>query len=53
MGGPDEWFWIGVMLFEIAFDGNFKISDAVEGAAPDAILGDLAEEAFNLIEPRR
>ena len=51
MGGPDEWFWVGVMLFEIVFDGGFKISDAMEDAASDAILGDLAEEAFDLIEP--
>ena len=51
LGSPDEWFWVAVMLFEIAFDGGLKISDAMEDAASDANLGDLAEESFNLIEP--
>jgi hypothetical protein len=50
--GPDEGLWIGVVLLQVAFDCGFKVVDAVKDAAADGFVGDQAEEAFDLIEPR-
>ena len=34
-------------------DGDFQVGDALEDAAADPLAGDLGEEAFDEIEPRR
>ena len=49
--GPDERFGIGIVVFEVFLDGGFELRDALERAAADAVLGDQAEEALDLVEP--
>ncbi len=51
--GPNERFGIGIVVFEVTLDGGFDLRDALEHAAADAIRGDQAEEALDLIEPGR
>ena len=51
--GPDEGAWIVIMMLQVIFDGCFEIADAAKDAAPDGILCDQAEEAFDQIDPGR
>ena len=51
--GPDEGFWVGIMVFQIFHDGALALCDAAERAASDAFSGDLGEEAFDHVEPGR
>ena len=44
-------FGSALCLFEVLLDGSFEFGNALEDAAPDAILGDQAEEALDLVEP--
>jgi hypothetical protein len=44
---------MGVVMIEIFTNGGFEFRDAREHAAADAIAGDQAEEAFDLVEPGR
>jgi len=53
ISGPDEGFWIGVRFCDEAVDGRFEIIDGAEHATLEASSGELGEEAFNGIEPRR
>jgi hypothetical protein len=46
--GPDEWLGVGIVLFQVLHDGVFQLGDALEGAASNAVSGDLCEEAFGL-----
>ena len=38
-------------MIEVVLDGGFEFSDALEHATADAIAGDQAEEALDLVEP--
>ncbi len=49
---PHEGFWGGIVLGEIVMDGSLQFRDALEDAAPDALAGDLGEEAFDEVQPR-
>ena len=49
--GPYEGFWIGIVLGEIVANGDLQLGDAGEDAAPDALAGDLGEEALDQIQP--
>lgn len=49
--GPDEGFGVGIVVFEVLVNGRFEFGDGGEDAATDALLGDQAEEALDLIEP--
>jgi hypothetical protein len=51
IGGPDEWFWIGVVLRDEAIDGGFKVVDGSEDAAPQALALEFGEEALDGVEP--
>jgi len=51
--GPNERFGIGIVVFEVTLDGGFELRDALEHAAADAIRGDQAEAALDLVEPGR
>jgi hypothetical protein len=44
IGGPDEWFWIGVVLRDEAIDGGFKVVDGSEDAAHQAPAREFGEE---------
>ena len=39
------------MVVQILNDGTVEFSDALEGAAADAVSGDLGEEALDHVEP--
>jgi hypothetical protein len=39
------------MFLQVAYDGGLKIDDAAEGAAPQPLLSEKGEKAFNGIEP--
>ena len=51
VGGPDEWFGIGISLGDEAIDGGLEIKDGSEHAALEATARELGEEAFDRIEP--
>ena len=51
--GPDEGFWIGIVVGDVVKDGGFQFWDAGEVAAPDAIFGEVAEESLHHVEPGR
>ena len=50
---PHEGFWGGIVLVEIVMDGGLQLRDALEDAAPDALAGDLGEEALDEVQPGR
>ena len=49
--GPDEGLGVGIVMVEVLVDGRFELGNGGEDAASDAVLGDQAEEALDLIEP--
>ena len=51
--GPDEGLGGCIVVFQIFHDGALQLGDAVEGAAADAVSGDLGKEAFDHVEPGR
>jgi hypothetical protein len=51
--GPDEWFGVGIVFFQVLHDGVLQLGDAFEGAASNALSGDLGEESFDHVEPGR
>ena len=50
IGGPDEWFWIGVVLRDEAIDGGFKIVDGSEDTAYQAPAREFGEEDLDGVE---
>ena len=53
IGGPDEGFWVFVVLIQEAVDGGLKVDDGAEDTALQAALGELGEEALDGVEPGR
>ena len=51
VGGPDEWFGIGIGLLQEAVDGGLEIDDAFEDAAFEPPPCQLGEEALDGVEP--
>ena len=49
--GPDEGLGVSIVMVEVLVDGRFELGNGGEDAASDAVLGDQAEEALDLIEP--
>jgi hypothetical protein len=43
IGGPDGWFWIGVVLRDEAIDGGFKVVDGSVDAARQAPAREFGE----------
>ena len=41
--GPYEWLGVGIVVVEIVVDGALELGDGREGAAPNALFGDVAE----------
>ena len=50
--GPDERFWVLVVVGEVTVDRDLEVKHASEDAAPDALAGDLSEEALDEVQPR-
>ena len=50
-GGPDEGFWILVVLGTEAIDGGLEIDDGMEHTAFQVPFRELGEEALDGIEP--
>ena len=50
-GCPYERFWVLVMSLDKFIAGLFQISDALEDTTAETFLGELAEEAFDDVEP--
>ena len=48
---PHERLRIGVVVQEIVVDRGFQLCHAGEGTAPDALAGDLGEEALDEVQP--
>jgi hypothetical protein len=49
--GPDEGFGLAVVLFDIGEDRLLKVFDAGKDAATELVLGEVAEEALDHVEP--
>ena len=50
--GPDERLGVDVVMGDVKIDGQFQLCHAGEAVAPDAVVGDVAEEALGHVEPR-
>jgi hypothetical protein len=46
-GGPDERLGVDVVMGNVQVDGQFQLGHAGEAVAPDALVGDVAEEALD------
>jgi len=51
LGLPERWFGLAVVVFDVFFNGRCQFTNAVEYASPNALLGDIPEEAFHHIRP--
>ena len=51
--GPDEGLGAFVMFGEVFVDRDLQVREAFEDAAPDALAGDLGEEALDHVQPGR
>jgi class 3 adenylate cyclase len=49
---PDERLRIDVVMGDIQIDGQLQLGHAGEAVAPDALIGDVAEEALDHVQPR-
>src|SRR5262245_28740217 len=50
--GPLEGSRIIVVRFDVAHDGVHKLVDAAKGTTPQTLVGEVAEEAFDEVQPR-
>lgn len=48
---PDEGLWIGVVCGQMFLDGLGEFCDAAEHSSPEAVDGEIAEEAFHHVQP--
>ena len=51
-GGPDEGLGILIVAVDVISDGYDELFEVLEGAAPDSVFGQVAEEALDHVEPR-
>ena len=51
VSGPDEGLGVVVGFDEVSVDGGLEISDALEHASLEPVLGQFGEEPFDSIEP--
>jgi len=51
IGGPNEGFWVFIVLIKEAVDGGLKVDERVEHAAFEAAVGQPGEETLDGIEP--
>lgn len=49
--GPDEGFWLAIMLVEISVHRSLEVDDCVEDATLDAPSGQDGEEVLDSVEP--
>src|SRR5690606_28198507 len=52
-GGPDEQSGGQVVALAVTLDASDQAGNAIQGTTPDGLLGNQAEPALDLIEPRR
>src|ERR1017187_5973408 len=51
LGGPDEWLWALVVLVDVISDSHDQLLGIVKDAATQPVLCDIAEEAFDHVQP--
>jgi hypothetical protein len=44
---------VDAVIGDVQIDGQPQICHAGEAVAPDALVGDVTDEAFNHVQPRR
>ena len=52
IGGPDEGFGVVVVCGDVVIDSLLQDLDVAEAAASNALGGDVAEPAFDHVQPR-
>ena len=52
-GGPDKGFGTFVVTVDISADSHDQLFQIAKDAAPQPVLGEIAEEALHHVEPRR
>jgi hypothetical protein len=50
-GCPDEGLWVLIVNVDVIPNCHNQLFEVLEDAAPDAIMSDVAEEAFHHVEP--
>ena len=43
-GGPDEGFWIDIVVVQVILNSGFQFGDTFEDAASNSVSGDQTEE---------
>lgn len=51
LGGPDEGFCGFVVAVDVVANGHDELFEVAEDTAPDAAFGQIAEEAFDRVQP--
>ena len=52
LGGPDEGLWVVVVAVDVVADGHDEVFKILKDSTPDAIFGQVAEEALDHVQPR-
>jgi hypothetical protein len=47
----DEGLGVGIVVLQVPHNSALELGDALEGAAPDAVSGDLGEKALDHVKP--
>jgi len=50
--GPNEWLGLIVVLVNISANGHDQLLDIAEAASSQAVFSEIAEEAFDHVQPR-
>lgn len=49
--GPDEWFWIFVVVNDVLIDGCSQFWDAGENATAQSLGRNVTKESLNHVQP--
>jgi len=49
--GPDEWLGVAVVVGDVGVDGSDQFRHAGEHPAAQAVLGEVAEESLDHVQP--
>src|SRR5207249_1947184 len=51
-GGPDEWLWVLVVMFNIVSNSRDEFIDGAEDSMAKPAFGEITKETFDHVQPR-
>ena len=51
LGSPDKGLGVLIVFIDVFSDGHDQLFEILEDSAPDAVMRDVAKEAFHHVEP--